>query len=80
MKPNAIPSRASTSTTAKPIQTNGCVMPGRLRLARGRLDVGGEDQTHTDAGADGGEAVTDGGGATHYFGEVHFFDSSWYLA
>ena len=53
---------------------------GRLRLTSGRLDVGGEDQADTDAGADRREAVTDGGGATHYFGENHFFDSSWYLA
>src|SRR3954447_9759796 len=45
---------------------------GRLRLAGGRLDVGGEDQAHADAGSDGREAVTDGGGATHYFGKVHF--------
>src|SRR3954464_14056864 len=30
-----------------------------LRLTRGRLDVGGEDQADADAGADGGEAVTD---------------------
>src|SRR4051794_12740551 len=44
---------------------------GGLRLAGGRLDVRGEDQTHTDTGADGGKAVPDRGGATHNFGDDH---------
>src|SRR5262245_53889501 len=51
----------------------------RLRLARGGLDVGREDQTDTNAGADGRKTVADGGGATNNVGEKHF-SSSWYLA
>ena len=41
----------------------GAVEAGRLGLAGGRLDVGGEDEADTDAGADRGEAVTDRGEA-----------------
>src|SRR5690606_31274448 len=45
--------------------------PGRLGLARRRLDVGGEDDADTDAGADGGEAVPDGAQVAGQFGEDH---------
>src|ERR1700753_4133448 len=42
-----------------------------LGLAGGGLDVRGEDQPNTDTRADGGKAVTDGGGATHNVGDDH---------
>src|SRR5690606_42015461 len=41
----------------------------RLRLPRGRLDVGGEDETKANARADGREAETDGGEAPGHFSE-----------
>src|ERR671933_2978131 len=38
----------------------GAVEAGRLGLAGAGLDVGGEDDTDADAGADGGKTVADG--------------------
>src|SRR5207248_11283379 len=46
----------------------GTGQAGRLRLARGGLDVRAEDETDTNGGTDGGEAVADRGDTTHDIG------------
>jgi hypothetical protein len=62
-----MPSRASASTTAKPIQTHRQSGRPRARVD----DVGREDEAYADAGADCGKTVADVAEAAHKFGEDH---------
>ena len=55
-----MPMRASASVSAKPMNMVGADQAGRLGLTGEGLDAVAEDDADADAGADRGEAVTDG--------------------